>query len=345
MSLKKDNLTFSHSPKTPRKLDKEKLQELKLQELELFDNFLHRNVLGKKSKKLVLPESSLKKKDSGYIATKDVSDVLGDQKKFQMLLSGIQDPKARQAELLKFLQKEKSNEETKHDETDFRAFLRNSRVESDQRLDFRTLLRQSRIDRSGPVHVINTVEPKDIKKSSSLKELPSEDGEEYIVDFMETLEDKELARAYEEFLRKEQNQNQFEFLRKLDKLKAVTSNEISSEMAGFVNDLYFLFIQPKSEKEINLDAETRSDMSERLKPQIGHKDYWRLEESPKKIFTVVRNIILLEMKYESFLRFQKSPELLKLNKIIQEKKKKKMLMNSFNAMTPRTSMGNQTSRK
>lgn len=300
----------------------------KKEDLEQVELFFQLTSLGRKKK---LFNSPVTKKTESNLP-KHLEEVMQDSNKFQTILSGITDPKERQQKLVTFFRQEqsKSDDLINEEQEDFWTFIKSTRVERDEKVDFRTILRNSRIDRKGPVQIIETDEYKHEmqKKSLSFRDIPHTVVEEEIVDetikvdFAYVLSHKELSKAYEHFLQTEHNQNQFTFLRKLDELTAVDSSSTAKKMALLVNELYNTYIKEGSKQELNIGSESRKEVEEKLKDQLGVVDYWKLSEPPNVVFNPVKGILLLEMKYDTFMRFQKTEKFLEILKNIQKKKKR-----------------------
>lgn len=291
----------------------------KKDELEQVELFFHLTNLGRKKNLFASP---IMKHETQL--PKQLEEVMLDPNKFQTIVSGITDQKERQKKMASFFKEQTHEVEEK--EEDFWSFIKSSRVEKEEKVDFRTILQNSRIDRKAPVHIIETDEYKDkriekTKKFSSFRDIPmvEEVITEVKVDFAYVLNNKELSKAYEQFLLKEHNQNQFTFLRKLDDLVPVDSSTTAKSMASLVNELYNSYIKEGSKMELNIGAEARKEIEEKLKEQIGIKDYWKLSESPSTVFNVVKGVLLLEMKYDTFMRFQKTDKFKEILKNIQKK--------------------------
>lgn len=109
---------------------------------------------------------------------------------------------------------------------------------------------------------------------------------------------KDIGGTYYEFLKKDHSEESWEFLMELNSLsQTIGKKEIEKKVEHIIEN----FLKDGSPKEINISNETKEFTLKKL------EDYKGMEA-----FKDIRTKIVIEMKYDSFKRFVRSKECLKI---------------------------------
>lgn len=116
------------------------------------------------------------------------------------------------------------------------------------------------------------------------------------INFQSVFFEEEMKKGFIEHLKKENNLNPFEFLTRIYKLENVTSKDTIDEFYDICN----VFIKEDSENSINISAPVRRKLLEIFKKD---KSNWEEKDTPLELLSGAKNIIIRDLKFDSFPRF------------------------------------------
>jgi hypothetical protein len=132
---------------------------------------------------------------------------------------------------------------------------------------------------------------------------------DYVIQFASVFKIKEVGTAFYEFLKKEFNSDNWDFIQQLQTLDKLTQKKNTKKVLHQVHLICKLFIEKNSQKELSAEKQ-----KEEILTQISKlsKNVWDLKISPKQLFEPLERIILMEYKNDAFKRFVRTPECLAL---------------------------------
>jgi len=136
---------------------------------------------------------------------------------------------------------------------------------------------------------------------------------DFVIQFQSIIDVPELSESFLLFLKKEHSYENWEFiltLKNFEKLlKKKNQKVINKEFLTIVDT----FLAPKSSKELEILPQEKKIFLEKIKTL--KKDEWSLSDSPLDILEPFRKAILVEYKNDSYKRYIRTEECLKVKKI------------------------------
>eukprot|EP01080_Neovahlkampfia_damariscottae_P001362 gene1362-11984_t len=133
---------------------------------------------------------------------------------------------------------------------------------------------------------------------------------DYVIQFKSVLVVPEIGTAFYDFLKKEFNTDNWDFILEVNKLEDLTKKKNQKKILKQVQDIKTAFVEPKSPKEIFIGEVQKKTILQELEKL--DKKSWNLEISPFQLFEPLKKLLVMEYKNDSFRRFSREPECLSL---------------------------------
>jgi hypothetical protein len=117
--------------------------------------------------------------------------------------------------------------------------------------------------------------------------------EDFVIHFESSLTHRSVGNAFQDFLKTEFNQEPWEFIKEVQKLKEVKEK---TQIYKKIESIYQTFIQVKSEKELNLSSVTRKKLESLKESESMNIDF----------FDEIVGSVLAQLKHDSWKRFYRS---------------------------------------
>eukprot|EP01080_Neovahlkampfia_damariscottae_P002702 gene2702-3898_t len=131
------------------------------------------------------------------------------------------------------------------------------------------------------------------------------DMKSYDVNFSSIFAHTDLAETFYDFLESEHNQEPYLCLEHLEILKKKKTEKEQVEQVNLILDK---FIEPGSDYEVNISAETRKKIYSILEKGKYDREIskWPLEQQPYEVFSDLKKTLLSELHSDNFPRFVRS---------------------------------------
>eukprot|EP01080_Neovahlkampfia_damariscottae_P006263 gene6263-10270_t len=131
-----------------------------------------------------------------------------------------------------------------------------------------------------------------------------------IIQFQSILEVPEITNSFIEFLKKEHNLENFLFVLSVKNLEQLIKKKDQKQLKKEFNNIVNTYLAPKSPNELGILTEEKQHFLEKIKNL--NQDEWTLEESPTDILAPFYKAVLVEYKNDSYKRYTRTEECLKL---------------------------------
>jgi hypothetical protein len=136
------------------------------------------------------------------------------------------------------------------------------------------------------------------------------DVSDYVIQFKSIFSVPEISLAWISFLKQEFNDENWQFIQQLQELEKITKKKDHFKIFKLVESIIAQFISEKSPKEIAVGKAHKENILKEFK-KVSKKS-WNISVSPLELFEPLKNMIILEYKNDSFKRFTRTEECLKL---------------------------------
>eukprot|EP01080_Neovahlkampfia_damariscottae_P009657 gene9657-1864_t len=133
---------------------------------------------------------------------------------------------------------------------------------------------------------------------------------DYVIQFKSVLDVPEISIAFYNFLKLEYASDNWDFILELKLLEEIWKKKNFQKILTQVKQIISTFIETNSPKEILVGKIHKRIILEQIE-KLENKN-WNLEKSPTQLFEPLKNLVILEYKNDSFKRFSREPECLKL---------------------------------
>eukprot|EP01080_Neovahlkampfia_damariscottae_P000003 gene3-4254_t len=133
---------------------------------------------------------------------------------------------------------------------------------------------------------------------------------DFVIQFHSILEVPEISNSFVTFLKNEHNFENWEFILSVQNVKNLSKKKNQKAINKEFDFIVHNFLAPKSPKELEILPEVKTIFLEKIKKL--KKDEWNLEESPLELLEPFEKVIMMEYKSDSFKRYIRTEECLKL---------------------------------
>eukprot|EP01080_Neovahlkampfia_damariscottae_P001473 gene1473-12091_t len=133
---------------------------------------------------------------------------------------------------------------------------------------------------------------------------------DYVIQFKSVLLVPEIAQAFYHFLKQEYATDNWDFILEVNKLQELAKKKNPQRLLKHAKNIFATYIETSSPKEILIGKTQKKFITEEIK-KLGNKN-WNLKVAPNALFEGLKNLVMLEYKNDSFKRFSKEPDCLKL---------------------------------